>query len=287
MLKLRDGIVELYRKVATSIPKDVEEALRTASSRERGLPVKESYNGMLKKISTARTTSCPLCGDTGFPVFFVKVPKGLSHQHVRDVIVEATRIATQKVPLSPNAVDIITGENRGDNVGEHFPLIYTDESTESSLVVDLMLRGGDCENLGRTYALPAMLTSEKGEEVLADRNLEGVRACIVDALMAARGRACPPFVLGVAMGGARDQVTFLSKKQLLRRISDTHPNALIAEAEKSLLKEINSLSAGGADFGGQTIALGVKISAAHRHPLSYFVDISFSCWTHRRGKLIW
>ncbi|HSB51744.1 MAG TPA: fumarate hydratase [Dissulfurispiraceae bacterium] len=286
MLKLRDGIVELYRKVATSIPKDVEEALRSALSRETGPSMKDALSGMIRSISTARTTSCRLCEDTGFPVFFVKVPKGLSHRHVEEVIVEATRIATRKVPLSANAVDIITGENTGDNVGDHFPLIYTDESEESSLVVDLMLRGGDCESLGRTYALPALLTTGQGEQVLADRNFEGVQACVLDAVAAACGKACPPFVLGVAIGGARDQVALLSKRQLLRRLTDIHPNALVAEAEKSIFDALNGLG-GASGFDGQTIALGVKISTAHRHPLSYLVDISFSCWTHRRGRLIW
>jgi tartrate/fumarate subfamily iron-sulfur-dependent hydro-lyase alpha chain len=82
-------------------------------------------------------------------------------------------------------------------------------------------------------------------------------------------------------------VTFLSKKQLMRRIPDIHPNAAIAELENKILNDINSLGIGTAGLGGRTTAIGIKIAAAHRHPASYFVDISFSCWANRRGRLIW
>lgn len=295
MLKLRDGIIELYKKVATSIPGDVEEALKTAYSNETEPLAKESLNIILQNITTARKTSRPICQDTGFPVFYVKVPKGLSHQLIKGMIMDATRIATNKIPLRPNAVDIITEKNTGDNVGDHFPLVYTEETVEQFLAVDLMLKGGGCENLGQTYKLPMVLDYEiatpltKGGmgEVLAERDFEGVRKCVLDAVFKAQGRGCPPYTIGVAIGGAKDQVTFLSKKQLMRRITDTHSNAAIAELESKILNDINSLGIGTAGLGGRTTAIGVKIAAAHRHPASYFVDISFSCWANRRGRLIW
>ncbi len=295
MLKLRDGIIELYKKVATSIPSDVEEALKTAYSNETEPLAKESLNIILQNIATARKTSRPICQDTGFPVFYVKVPKGLSHQLIKGMIMDATRIATNKIPLRPNAVDIITEKNTGDNVGDHFPLVYTEETEEQFLAVDIMLKGGGCENLGQTYKLPMVLDYEiatpltKGGMggVLAERDFEGVRKCVLDAVFKAQGRGCPPYTIGVAIGGAKDQVTFLSKKQLMRRITDTHSNAAIAELESKILNDINSLGIGTAGLGGRTTAIGVKIAAAHRHPASYFVDISFSCWANRRGRLIW
>lgn len=300
MLKLRDGIIELYKKVATSIPGDVEDALKTAYANETSPLAKESLNVILQNIKIARTTSRPICQDTGFPMFYVKVPKGLSHQLVKDMIKDATRIATNKIPLRPNAVDVITEKNTGDNVGDHFPFVYTEETEEQSLIVDLMLKGGGCENLGQTYKLPASLSVEcqlsndsrmthdtSRLTIFAERDFDGVRKCVLDAVFKAQGRGCPPYTIGVAIGGAKDQVTFLSKKQLMRRISDIHPNAAIAELENKMLNDINSLGIGTAGLGGRTTAIGVKIATAHRHPASYFVDISFSCWANRRGRLIW
>jgi fumarate hydratase class I len=294
MLKLRDGIIELYKKVATSIPGDVEDALKTAYANETEPLARESLNVILQNIKIARTTARPICQDTGFPVFYIKVPKGLSHQLVKDMIMDATRIATNKIPLRPNAVDVITEKNTGDNVGEYFPFVYTEETEEQSLIVDLMLKGGGCENLGQTYKLPQSLvishqSSVKNNdlEIIAERDFDGVRKCVLDAVFKAQGRGCPPYTIGVAIGGAKDQVAFLSKKQLMRKIPDMHPNAAIAELENKILNDINSLGIGTAGLGGRITAIGVKIATAHRHPASYFVDVSFSCWANRRGRLIW
>lgn len=299
MLKLRDGIIELYKKVATSIPSDVEEALKNAYSNETSRLAKESLNIILQNIKIARTELRPICQDTGFPVFYAKAPKGLSHKLIKEVIIDATRIATEKIPLRPNAVDVIADKNTGDNIGDYFPLIYAEETEEQSLTVDLMLKGGGCENLGQTYKLPMTLdygiatpplpplTKGGIGGVLAERDFEGVRRCVLDAVFNAQGKGCPPYTIGVAIGGAKDQAAFLSKKQLMRRISDTHRNDVIADLEKKILNDINNLGIGTAGLGGITTAIGVKIATAHRHPASYFVDISFSCWANRRGRLIW
>jgi len=286
LLKLRDGIVELYRKVAISVPKDIEEALKAVCSKETEVLTRESLGSALKKVDLARAGSCPVCDDTGFPVFFVKVPVGLSHRAIIEVIVDATRIATKRVPLTPNAVSSITDINSGDNVGDAFPLVYIDETDEQTLTVDLMLKSGQSENLGLTYKLPALL-STVGIEVAAGRDFDGVRKCVLDAVLSARGEGCPPYTIGVAIGGAKDQVTFLSKKQLMRRLHDVHPDPAIDGLEMRVLNEVNSLGCGPQGIAEQTTALGVKIAAAHRHPESYFVDVSFACWAHRRGRLIW
>ncbi|MDI6801743.1 MAG: fumarate hydratase [Thermodesulfovibrionales bacterium] len=294
MLKLRDGIVELYRKVATSIPSDVEEALRKVCENETELLGKYTMDIILKNISISRATSRPICQDTGFPVFFVKIPQGLSHNLIRQTILDATRIATEKVPLRPNAIDTISERNTGDNVGEYFPLIYMEETAEQTLVVDLMLKGGGCENLGQTYKLPWALVishqrsiENKDFETVAERDFDGVRKCVLDAVFKAQGKGCPPYTIGIAIGGAKDQVSFLSKKQLMRRINDKHPDNAVAALEQKILADINSLGIGVAGMGGKTTAIGVKMTMAHRHPASYFVDVSFSCWANRRGRLIW
>jgi len=129
LLKLRDGIVELYRKVATSLPPDVEEALRMALTREKeGSAAASALSVMIDNVRLARDTAKPICQDTGVPVFFVKVPLGLSYRELRETILDATRIATAKIPLRPNAVDVITEKNSGDNTGEGFPLIHFEEA---------------------------------------------------------------------------------------------------------------------------------------------------------------
>ena len=281
MLKLRDGVVELYRKVATSLPPDVEEAVKAASIQEaEGSTAASTLSVITENIRGARETFRPMCQDTGVPVFYVKVPVGLSHAELKSTILEATREATQKVPLRPNAVDVITEKNSGDNTGEGFPVIYFEETAAGTLTIDLMLKGAGSENAGQLYKLPL---SELG----AQRDLEGVRRCVLDAVQKAQGRGCPPYIIGVGIGATKDQVTRLAKEQLMRKLSDTSKIKELAELELQLLLDINSLGIGPMGLGGRTTALGVKIGVNHRHPASYFVDVSIGCWAMRRGRLIW
>ena len=281
MLKLRDGIVELYRKVATSLPPDIEEAVKAAPAQEAaGSTAASTLAVIAENIKRARETFRPLCQDTGVPVFYVKVPVGLSHNELRSTILEATREATQKVPLRPNAVDVITEKNSSDNTGEGFPIIYFEETSGGTLTVDLMLKGAGSENAGQMYKLPLA-------EINAQRDLEGVRRCVLDAVQKAQGRGCPPYIIGVGIGATKDQVTRLAKEQLMRKLTDVNKSGELAELELQLLRDINSLGIGPMGLGGKTTALGVKIGVNHRHPASYFVDVSVGCWAMRRGRLIW
>ncbi len=281
MLRLRDGIVELYKKVATSLPPDVEDALRSALAREeKGSPAHSSLSVMIENVRLARETARPICQDTGVPVFFVKVPSGLSQLQLKETIFDATRIATAKIPLRPNAVDVITEKNSGDNTGAGFPLVYIEETVGGTLTIDLMMKGGGSENVGQLYKLPV-------GELNAQRDLDGVRRCVLDAIQKAQGRGCPPYIIGIGIGAAKDQVTRLAKDQLMRKLTDSNKIGELAELEKKLLDEINGLGIGPQGLGGRITALGVKIGVNHRHPASYFVDVSVSCWAHRRGRLIW
>jgi len=281
LLKLRDGIVELYRKVATSLPPDIMEAMEAGLARETADSIAYSTLAVqVENMKLARETVRPVCQDTGVPTFWVKVPVGLGHGEMRNTILEATRLATEEIPLRPNAVDVITEKNSGDNTGAGFPVIYMEETKESTLTIDLMLKGAGCENAGQLYKLPA-------EEIGAQRDFDGVKKCVIDTVRKVQGKGCPPYILGVGIGATKDQVTKLAKEQLMRRLNEFNKVAELAALEKVILDDLNTLGIGPMGLGGQTTALGVKIGVNHRHPASYFVDVSVSCWATRRGRLIW
>jgi fumarate hydratase class I len=272
-MNLKQGIAALYKKVSTSLPPDVEEAVRAALEREKDENSKASLQNILETVTRSRAGKLPLCVDTGVPLFFVSVPSGVSHLEINNTIIEATRDATLKVPLTPSSVDVITGKNTGDNTGEGFPVVHIEETTESKLTVELMLLGAGCESLGNTYSLP-------DKELKVGRDLAGVRALIEDAIKKAAGRACPPYIIGVGIASTRDRAAWLSKQQLRRKIGDTNPIEVLAEMEAGIRSDINSSL-------GKAVVLDIKIGANNRHPDTYFVDISFLCWNTRRGKLIW
>lgn len=275
-MKLRDGVVELYRKVATSLPPDVESALKAAYDAEADASnAKLAIAKFLDEVSRSRQTVVPLCMGSGLPVFHVKAPKGLSQKEIAETLREATRIATCKIPLSQNAVNSLTNINTGDSIGEGIPRIVFEESPNQTLTIELMMESAMSDTMGRTYVLPA-------PEIGAGADLSGVEKCVLHTLATSEARGCPPYIIGVGIGGSREQVTALSKLQLRRRLQEKNPDPELSALEDRILGAINATS-----NDRKVLALGVKIGAGHRHPNAYIVDIAISCWATRRGKLIW
>jgi fumarate hydratase class I len=281
MHDLTQAFVELVRRTATDLPPDIEAALQSARDwEEAGSAAQGALDTILENVSLARTNSTPICQDTGTPIFYVKHPSGYRTLELRSQIREAVALATEKSYLRPNAVDSLTGTNSGDNLGDDaFPTIHFEEHEEQNLVVDLILKGGGCENVGAQYALPH---SQLG----AGRDLEGVRRVVLDAVYKAQGKGCAPGVLGVAIGGDRGSSYSASKETFVRDLADENSNPTLLELEQNLTDQANQLGIGPMGFGGKTTVLGVKVKSLHRLPASYFVSVSYMCWAHRRRRMI-
>ena len=278
---LTQHFLELVRRTSTDLRPDVEQALRSAREREAdGSAAQGALDTIIKNVELAREKSTPICQDTGTPIFYAYYPQDWRTLDLKQQIREAVAMATAKAYLRPNAVNSLTGKNSGNNLGEAFPSFHFHEWKEPYLKVDLMLKGGGCENVGVQYKLP---DSRLG----AGRNLEGVRRAVLDAVYQAQGKGCAPAVIGVAVGGDRGSGYVESKKQFFRPLDDTHQNSELAALEARLTGEANSLGIGPMGFGGETTVLGVKIGAIHRLPACYFVTVSYMCWADRRRTLLW
>lgn len=277
---LKGHLLELIRLAATDLPPDVEAALRQAVEREApGSAARGALEAILKNVELARQNVTPICQDTGTPIFYVTYPEGWSTRRLREDIRAAVAEATARTYLRPNAVHPITGKNTGNNLGDdYFPTIHFKEVEGDTLTVDLMLKGGGCENVGAQYALP---DSRLG----AGRDLEGVRRVVLDAVHKAQGKGCAPGILGVAIGGDRGSSYIASKEALYRRLDDAHPAPQLAALEARLTDEANQLGIGPMGFGGQTTVLGTKLTTLHRLPASYFVTVSYMCWAYRRRRM--
>jgi fumarate hydratase class I len=280
MQDLTEAFVELIRRASTDLPQDVESSLREAYNREEeGSAAQSVINNILENVSLAREQSTPICQDTGTPIFYVNYPLGWSTLKLRQQMEEAARQATARAFLRPNAVDSLTGQNSGDNTGEHFPVVHFQEWEEDHLQVDLTLKGGGCENVGAQYKLP-----DTG--LAAGRDLEGVRKVVLDAVMKAQGKGCAPGILGVAIGGDRGTGYEVSKEQFTRKLGERSDKSEIADLEMRLYDEANSLGIGPMGFGGNTTVLDVQIDTAHRLPASYYVTVSYMCWACRRHRMV-
>jgi len=274
--KFKDAITELIRKASTQLPADVMNAMKSARDiEEKGSPAKSVLDYMIKNADAAKENSTPICQDTGTNIYFITIPEGVSLRKIESAIEDATRVATGNAYLRPNAVDSVTGKNSGDNTGVMAPYYHYEEWDEPTIKVELMLKGGGCENVSDQYKLP-------DGRLKADRNIDGVYKCIIDAINNAQGLGCAPGVAGIGIGGDRASGMVIAKKQLFRKLDDTNPDEELANLENSLYLDLNKLGIGPMGFGGQTTVLGVKVGAAHRLPASFFVSLAYSCWADRR-----
>jgi fumarate hydratase class I len=175
-------------------------------------------------------------------------------------------------------VDSITGKNSGNNLGEETPVLHFEQWEEDEIEIRLILKGGGCENMNIQYSVPCDL-AHLGR---ADRNLEGVRKCILHAVWQAQGQGCAPGALGVCIGSDRAHGYELAKRQLFRTLDDVNSDPVLASLESEIMQEANKLGVGAMGFGGQVSLIGCKIAAANRLPASFFVSVAYECWAFRR-----
>jgi len=119
-----------------------------------------------------------------------------------------------------------------------------------------------------------------------DRNLEGVRACILDSIWKAQGKGCGPGFIGVAIGGDRASGYDFAKLQLLRTVEDTNSDPVLAELEGRIMKEANTLDIGPMGFSGKFTVGCCKIGKLNRLPASFFVSVAYMCWAYRRRGVV-
>ena len=277
---LTEKILELIRRTSSDLPADVEEHLRAAVEKEApGSAARGALETILKNVELSRAQSTPICQDTGTPIFYVHYPVGWSTRKLKEQIRAAMVEATKKSYMRPNAVDAVYDKNSGNNLGgDDFPYVHFEEVEGDDLTVELMLKGGGCENVGRQYSLP-----DNG--LGAGRDLAGVRKVVLDAVQKAQGQGCAPGILGVAIGGDRGSSYIKSKEVLFDKMGEHNADPKLAELEEQLTKESNEMGIGPMGFGGKTTVLETKITGLSRLPASYFVSVSYMCWAYRRRKL--
>ena len=276
MEQLSESIIEIIRRTSVEIPDDVQRAILGALENEKKGTIAERAMQIIEQnIELAKRNSQPVCQDTGSILFYVDGPIGLDQTAFIEIARASVTEATQRGFLRQNSVDSLTGENDGTNVGPGAPTFHFHQHKEDTIKVSLMLKGGGCENVGAQYSLP-------NPKLKADRDLDGCRKVILDAVQQAQGKGCGPGILGVCIGGDRATGYELSKTQFLRDLDDRNSNTELDNLEQSVLTTANKLGIGPMGFGGKTTLLGVKITAVNRLPASFFVSVSYMCWAFRR-----
>ena len=304
-----EKLVGLIRDTSSSLPEDVEKALKGAARKEaKGGSAAVILKTIVDNVKLARRQGTPLCQDTGTLTFFVD--ESLRRKVTPAVIKRAVARATELGYLRKNCIDSVTGRSYDDNCAEGAPVVHYVVSREPEQPkhpntqtprhrgsVTLVMKGGGSENMSRQYSLPDAALG-------AGRDLAGVRKCVLDAVQKTQGYGCAPGILGVCIGGDRATGYEVAKEQLLRPLDEDRLNSGFSDCltaceksgklkssnqgiklsalERKLLREANSLGIGPMGLGGKTTLLGVKLAARPRVPASFFVTVAYMCWACRR-----
>ncbi len=279
----RESMLELIIQTSTNLPPDVRQAMRWALNAEKTeTQAGQALSIIGENIDMAYDDEGPICQDTGFATFEIKTPVGANQLVMKKEILEAIAEATRRGKLRPNSVDSVTGKNSGNNLGPGTPALHFEQWEEPDIEVRLLLKGGGCENKNIQYSVPCML-DHLGR---ADRDLEGVRKCILHAVWQAQGQGCAPGAIGVCVGSDRAHGYQIAKQQLFRPLDDVNPDPVLAKLESEVMSEANKIGVGTMGFGGNVSLIGCKIAAANRLPASFFVSVAYDCWAFRRLGVI-
>ena len=273
---VEDTAVELLRISATELPVEYVEEMKRLMAETKGEVGKSQIMSILDDVKIAREGSLPMCQDTGVVAFLVKLGDGFPiRSGLRDILVRATKRATKEIPIRPNAVDMFKG-NTGDNVGlrGHVPIVYVDLVPGDELELIAMPKGGGSSNVANHRMLKPGL------------GMKGVKQFVVEAVAQAGSLGCPPYFVGVGIGGGEDYVMKLAKEALLSPFKVRNPDPNIGAIEEELLVKLNELGIGAMGLGEGPSVLDVHVEMAARHPASLPVGVVISCWALRHARAV-
>jgi fumarate hydratase subunit alpha len=263
------------------LPQDVLAALQDAREKESNPSAKRILGRLVENAQIAETDRIPLCQDTGLTVVFV--------EHGADVKVEPPQDNPAATLIDAIQTGVASGYDHGllrKSIVED-PLngrkitqtntpavVHLDIVPDDALKISIMAKGGGCENKSQFK----MFIPTESKEAVAD--------WIVEVVRNAGANACPPFVVGVGLGGNFEHACLLSKKSLLRGVGEFNTDAFYAQMEKDLLAAVNATGVGPQGLGGDTTALAVSIETAPCHIASLPVAVNIECHSHRHKSIV-
>lgn len=270
---------DLYVQSLKEIPPDVVAAIEQAAATETTEVARRIFSHYLESIRLGRTKDMIVCQDTGIPIYWVDIGAKLRLDGVRltSAIVRGTERATREFSLRSSIVSPLTRENRHTSTGDNIPIIHYDFVADSDVLdILFMPKGSGSENM----SFMKMLVPADG--------VNGIKRFVLEQVIGAGAKPCPPTIVGVGIGGSSDLCMALAKKATARPLGSSNPDPQVAALEKELRDAINETGIGPQGLGGATTALAVHIESAWTHITCNPVAVNLQCWrAERRRAKVW
>jgi tartrate/fumarate subfamily iron-sulfur-dependent hydro-lyase alpha chain len=272
---VEDAAAHLYVWALKDIPQDLRDALAAARDRETSVTGKRVLETIHRNVGVADGEKNLVCQDTGIAVYHARVGEHFPLHPVR--IYEALRAGTARAtvehPLRSNAVHTITRENTGPNIGYRLPIVHWEFVPDvDTLDVKCVPKGSGSENMSfLKMCVPA-------------DGVKGVKRFVLESIVDAGGKPCPPGIVGVGIGGSADYAMFLAKEAIMRPIGTRNPDPVVAGLEDELFGLLNETGIGPMGLGGDVTVLQVHVEHADTHMTLNPVAVNYQCWAARRAS---
>lgn len=273
--RIRDLISELCIDANLRLRGDVLHAIRNAVKREEDSMSKRALELLVENAKVASEDKIAICQDTGLAIVFMEIGQDvhITGGSLKEAVNKGVENGYKKGYLRKSVViSPLTRRNTGTNTPA---MLYTSIVPGESVKIWVMAKGFGSENKSKVV----MLDPTDDEKKIID--------FVINTVRSAGSEACPPFLLGIGIGGTFDHAAFLSKKALLKSIDEKNPDPALYRLEKQILHKVNRLGIGPMGFGGKTTALGVNILSSATHIAGLPVAVNVSCHATRTayGKL--
>ncbi|MEY9867972.1 fumarate hydratase subunit alpha [Peribacillus sp. B2I2] len=272
--QIRDTVATLCWEACYNLPEDIVEGFYKARESEQSPLGRSIIEQLIENAQVAATEDRPYCHDTGLTVVFVELGQEVYIEggNFEEAIHEGIRKGYKEGYLRNSIVgDPLLRKNTNDNTPG---VIHTRIVAGDQIKLTVLPKGGGSENMS---AMKFLLPGE---------GAEGVKKFVLDTIVAAGGKACPPIVVGVGIGGSFDKVTEIAKKAILRDIGKHHSDTHIAQLEKELLEEINKTGIGPQGLGGTNTALWTSVETYGCHITALPVAVNIQCHAARKKSYI-
>ena len=277
---IKDAMHDAIIRATTEISADVKVLLQSALASESNATAKSMLSSMLENLDIAKEKDKAICQSPGYPTTWISYGDGNFPSFAAEIIMETLGEATRKGYLRPSIVDPLTRYNPGDNTGKGVPNIeyqYNPRQNYIDFIISFKGCGAELGNAMRIFTTATLKL---------DQDFEGLKRFVLETAINAGGKPCPPFGIGIGIGGQMDIASKLSRAAIsTRRWDDINEDPMLARLEKELKDSINAMGLGAAGTGGDTVCLAVKINTAATHTAIAPVAINFHCWVARRAGI--
>ncbi|MCL4801548.1 MAG: fumarate hydratase [Burkholderiales bacterium] len=275
LAQVEEAAKELYIRALKLLPDDVKRGFAALQARETHATAQGVLGTMVRNIAVAEETRNLLCQDTGIPIYNVAIGAGVAVDGaaLKAAIRRGCERATREHPLRSSVVHPITRVNEHTSCGREVPVIHFDFTDEPErLAIEMVPKGSGSENNSwLRMAIPA-------------DGVDAIKTFVVDCVLEAGGKTCPPTIVGVGVGGTADLCMSLAKRAATRPLGSRCDDPEGARLETALTAAVNRLGVGPQGLGGDATAFAVHVEVAATHITMNPVAVNMQCHSARRAR---